>query len=265
MPEQTWKLIFPPNNWSGAIEVPASVLPSLEEVARKNNGTYKEDVAQHKVYWHPTEARAASPPPEAPKAGEKKLVVPWYSQLNSELLGGIHATRMCQSSSIAMLIKSVRPNALSNRVNADDEYLARVLEFGDTTLQEAQLKAARKMLKNVATIDFFTDCNWQTVEDHLKRNIPFVVGYLHKGHVSHPTGDGHYSVIVGETSDKKAWYVHDPAGELDLINGRYISTDGEYQVYSKENLGKRFMCNFDGVHTPGQNGWGYIVKKVKAD
>ena len=50
-------------------------------------------------------------------------------------------------------------------------------------------------------------------------------------------------LIVGdrlaETGD--GYVVHDPFGDLDLVNGGYLSSDGKAKVYSKKNLGPRWM------------------------
>ena len=55
-----------------------------------------------------------------------KLVVPqYYPQTDSRTR---HADRMCFSSSVAMAIKFLKPEALLG-VNADDDYLKVVLSF----------------------------------------------------------------------------------------------------------------------------------------
>ena len=67
------------------------------------------------------------------------------------------------------------------------------------------------------------------------------MGILHKGPVSNPVGGGHWICVVGITADKQKLWVHDPFGDLDLVGGYYASTDGKYKLYSKKNLGPRFL------------------------
>jgi len=43
--------------------------------------------------------------------------------------------------------------------------------------------------------------------------------------------------------------VHDPFGDLDLVGGTYISTNGKDKLYSKKNLGPRWMVTGD------KSGW----------
>lgn len=248
----TRTLVTPPENWQGATEIPDAALPILERLARQYGGTYRED--GRKIYFHPTKPAAVART-EVQGQGDLKLPVRYYSQLNSQY--GNQALRMCQSSSLAMLVKSIQPGALSDEINADDDYLQRVLSYGDTTLQTAQLKALKHVL-TTADVEFCTDLNWKDVDAQLKRGIPVPIGILHHGDLSHPTGGGHWVCVVGRKADGSAYYVHDPAGELDLVAGRYVGTDGKYQVYSAANLGRRWMCDDSGNYTPGR-GWGYIA------
>lgn len=241
-----WKLVTPPDNWKGATDIPDAALPVLERLARQYGGTYKEE--GRKLYFHPTVPQAA-PRFERKKEGDLVLPVPYYSQLNSDTA---HALRMCQSSSCAMLVKALRPGALSDRVNADDDYLARVFQYGDTVDSGAQLRAMRHLGLQV---EYRQDLSWADVDRQLGRGVPVPIGILHHGHVSQPNGGGHWVVVVGRRADGTAYYVHDPAGELDLVAGRYIGTDGKSQLYSRENLGRRWMAEGPGT------GWGFIARK----
>jgi len=256
-----WRLISPPDAWKHAREIPEGMRDELQSLVRRLGGTYREDAATKKCYVHLTQPMAAPRPPAAATPKDILLPVPYYYQMDSATEQG---PRMCQTSSLAMLLKFCRPGRLTASPNADDEYLAAVRKQGDTTDQAAQLRAIRPLLGDAWEIDFSTNCNFGTVDDHLKRGIPFVLGYLHRGSIDHPTGGGHYSVIVGRKADGSAYYVHDPAGELDLVAGRYVATDGKCLLYSAERLGKRWMRSADGgTYTPGRNGWGYVVKKVE--
>ena len=82
---------------------------------------------------------------------------------------------------------------------------------------------------------------------------PVVMGVLHKGHASAPRGGGHMILAVGY--DDTGMFIHDPYGDMDLVNGGYPgSTDGAYRHYSFKNLGARFE-----VEGPG-SGWGRLFK-----
>lgn len=258
----TWRLITPPDNYRGATEIPEAALPVLERLARIYGGCYKEDPVTSKLYFHPT--KPANAPRPIVQTGTRDLILPvtHYSQLDSQVYGGEHALRMCQSSSCAMLLKWLKPGALSARPNADDEYLQRVFKYGDTTDSAAQLEALRTLLDGKAEVVYRQNLSFADLDAQLKLGLPIPVGILHHGHVSHPTGGGHWIVVVGRKADGSAYYVNDPAGELDLVNGRYVGTDGDHLLYSAENLGRRWMCDAAGNYTPGRGGWGFIARKL---
>jgi len=246
-----YKLISPPENWQGAVDIPDATLPVLERLARQYGGTFK--LEDRKVYFHPTKPMAA-PRFDLPKQGDIKLAVPYYSQLDSQIYGGAQALRMCQSSSCAMLLKYLKPGALSDRPNADDDYLDRVLnDYGDTTDGSAHERCLRKQFK--LDVSFRQNLSWKDVDTQLAAGIPVPIGILHRGHVSQPNGGGHWIVVVGRRADGSAYYVHDPAGELDLVDGQYLGTDGKYQLYSAGNLGRRWMAEGNG------SGWGFIARR----
>jgi hypothetical protein len=54
-----------------------------------------------------------------------------------------HGDRMCFSSTCAMAIKYLLPDALRGS-NADDDYLRTVLKYGDTTSSTSQVKACQQ-------------------------------------------------------------------------------------------------------------------------
>jgi hypothetical protein len=185
-----------------------------------------------------------APQEEPPKPeGEIKLVVPYFNQRDNDK----DPLRTCFSSSCAMLLASLDPDA----IEGDNEYINEVYKYGDTTEASAQLDALKHFGVDAR---FVQNGDWGLIESQLKRGIPVPIGVLHKGRVSSPTGGGHWLVIVGITADKTKLWVHDPFGQMDLVNGGYVSTDGEYQLYSKKNLGPRWM-----VEGP-RSGWAIIAK-----
>lgn len=179
-------------------------------------------------------------PKDPPPAEVAPLVlnVPYFSQRDNVK----DPQRTCFSSSCAMLVKYLKPNA----IKTDDEYVATVFKYGDTTDASAQIRA---LAHYGITAEFRQNGGWSDIESLLVKNIPVPIGFLHKGHVSHPSGGGHWLIVIGRTKDNKAFIVNDPYGDLDLISGTYISSNGAKLSYSKQNLGPRWM-----VSGPG-DGW----------
>lgn len=176
------------------------------------------------------------------------LPVPYYSQRDSATA---HSHRMCFSSSCAMLLNYLRPGLLKG-TNGDDQYLNQVLKYGDTTSSDAQVRALNHFGLQSR---FSANLNWADVENQLKKGIPVPIGILHHGPVSAPGGGGHWLLIIGRKADGSAYYVNDPYGDLDLVNGGYPGpTNGARLLYSKRNLEPRWRVK-------GAGGWGIIAKK----
>ena len=178
---------------------------------------------------------------------EFPLDVPYFYQRDSKTG---HGERSCFSSSMAMAIEYLDPEAIDGD---DDTYLEIVFRYGDTISSEAQIKAARSLGMDC---DFYTDLSEQDLIDQLDKGIPVPIGILHKGPIEAPTGGGHYICLIGY--DEKYFHVHDPFGDLDLINGGYIKagpSDGENQRYTRENLMKRFLIAND------HDGWGALFRR----
>ncbi len=180
--------------------------------------------------------------PSKPK--EIILKVPYYSQRDNQR----DPMRTCFSSSCAMLLKYLKPNTITS----DDQYINTVFQYGDTTSPTSQLEALQDY---GLAASFKQNGSWDEIDDLLERGIPVPIGILHKGPVSNPTGGGHWLVIIGRTADNKSVYVNDPFGDLDLINGNYVSTGGAKLKYSKRNLGPRWL-----VESP-TSGW-YIRASI---
>ena len=174
------------------------------------------------------------------------LDVPYFYQRDAK---NGHGERMCFSSSMAMALDYWDPNVIEGD---DDWYLEQVLRHGDTISSVAQMQTARSLGFNV---EFHMDGSQSDIEELLLKNIPVPIGVLHRGHVNNPSGGGHWVCIIGMTDTH--FFVHDPFGEMDLVNGGYVSTgpeDGFAQKYSKENLMKRWTIENDS------DGW-YVELK----
>jgi uncharacterized protein YvpB len=150
------------------------------------------------------------------------------------------ASRTCFSSSCAMMLKFLKPNSIKN----DDDYIRTVFTFGDSTDSNAQIKA----LKHYGvTAKFSTTGNRTLIKKQIDAGKPVPAGFLHHGSVQDPQGGGHYICIIGY--DVNGYWVHDPWGQCDLINGTYPSTDGKKLHYSYKNFEPRWLVE-------GQNsGW----------
>jgi hypothetical protein len=163
---------------------------------------------------------------------DEVLEVPYFYQRDSKTG---HGERMCFSSSMAMALDYMDPEAIDGD---DDWYLGIVQYFGDTTSSTAQVKAARSLGYNAS---FHTDGRQQDLEKLLDEGVPVPIGVLHKGPVDRPTGGGHWICLVGHNDTE--FIVHDPFGDMDLVGGGYIKagpTDGKFIRYSKKNLMKRW-------------------------
>ena len=174
---------------------------------------------------------------------EVKLIVPYFSQRDNKK----DPMRTCFSSSCAMLLAGLDPDA----IETDDEYVNEVFKYGDTTEASAQLDALRHFGVEAS---FAQNCDWALVEKQLRKGIPVPMGILHKGPVSNPVGGGHWICCVGITADGSKLWIHDPFGDLDLISGNYVSTNGKYKLYSKKNLGPRWLVE------GSKSGWAIIAK-----
>ena len=176
----------------------------------------------------------------------KKLVldVPYYSQRDNKK----DPLRSCFSSACAMLLKYVKPNSITS----DDEYMVTVYKYGDTTEPSAQVTALEQYGLNV---EFRQDGGWSDIDSQLAKGFPIPIGVLHHGPVSKPSGGGHWLTIIGRNEDNTAYVVNDPYGEMDLLNGGYQNSNGSHLMYSKKNLGPRWL-----VEGPGT---GWYIEAIK--
>ena len=175
------------------------------------------------------------------------LQVPWYAQMDSS--DRAQAARMCFSSSCAMLLQYLKPGTLSGG-NGDDQYLKRVLTYGDTTDAKAQVCALSSFGVKAR---FVTTAGWGQIERQINAGIPVPCGYLHRGPVSAPSGGGHWLIVVGYSQTHLV--VHDPFGEADLVNGTTLGGVARFARYSRHNFGRR--CMVEGPST----GWAIIAER----
>ena len=191
--------------------------------------------------WFATWSQAGKQPDPA-----RILEVPYLAQLDSATDQG---RRMCFSSSCAMLLATIRPG-LIHGPNADDQYLARVRQFGDTTSHLAQTRALESY--GVAA-EFTQRADFAALERSIGRGVPVPVGYLHRGPVEAPAGGGHWAIVIGFEGENLV--LHDPFGEADLITGATLNRTGKAVRYSRRNFARRWM-----VEGPG-TGWAVFAKR----
>lgn len=183
---------------------------------------------------------------EESKKTKFPLQVPYFYQRDSKTG---HGERMCFSSSMAMAMDYLDPEAIEGD---DDWYLSEVFKFGDSVSSTAQVKAAESLGFNVV---FRTDLTEAALHAQLDLGIPMPIGILHRGHVDKASGGGHWICVIGY--NETDYLVHDPFGALELIDGGYVNAgpeDGKFQRYSKENLAKRWLISSDS------DGWGMVFR-----
>jgi GH24 family phage-related lysozyme (muramidase) len=187
--------------------------------------------------------------PSESEAGSRILKVKYFPQRDSTTT---HAHRMCFSSSCAMAADYVKPDAIKVAEQEDDYYMKNfVFRHGDTTNPSAQIAALKDLGITAKKVD---NLDRNDIKAQIDKNIPVPVGILHHGHVSAPKGGGHWVCIVGYDDNAQKYIVHDPYGELDLMNGGYYgSTNGANQRYSYSSFDKRWMVEGNGT------GWGVII------
>ncbi len=154
-----------------------------------------------------------------------------------------HGDRMCFSSTCAMAIKYLLPDALKGS-NADDGYLRTVLKYGDTTSSTSQVKACQQY---GVFATFYQKGTKQALINELKAGYPVATGILHKGHASNPVGGGHWMLLIGD--DGEHGIFHDPYGEMDNVNGGYVTigSGGKDVKYTWHNWLKRWEVEGKGT------------------
>lgn len=153
--------------------------------------------------------------------------------------------RECFSSSAAMVARYY------GKITSDDAYNKFRAKYGDTTDAQAQLSALKALGLKAR---FIKTCTVALLEAELDAGRPVLVGWLHKGPVTAPTGGGHWSVVVGYTPT--AFIHNDPNGEANLAAGGYLNTTkGKAVAYSRANWLKRWL-----VEGPN-SGWAMLVSR----
>jgi hypothetical protein len=148
-----------------------------------------------------------------------------------------------------MCLEFLKPGSLPAGPKGDDAYLKKVLALGNSTDHGVQTKVLQSYgLSSV----FRYNLNFSDLDAELAAGRPSVLGILHRGPESRPTGSGHMITCIGKTPNGD-YVCRDPYGSLlDGYSGPV--SNGRQVVYSKKMLEKRWT-----VDGPG-SGWGRIFK-----
>jgi hypothetical protein len=222
-------------------------LIACEPKALEEGGTLRRlwTAQQGGVAPSPAPALPIPAQPPKPPGRANPLPVPWFAQLDSATDEG---RRMCFSSSCAMLLAYLKPGVLSGP-NGDDQYLARVHQFGDTTDPAAQIEA---LASYGISARFSNQASFSTLEEQIADGIPVPCGYLHRDPISRPGGGGHWLIVVGITPTHLI--VHDPFGEADLVNGTTLGGIARFCRYGRRNFARRWMVEGEGT------GWAVLAQ-----
>jgi uncharacterized protein YvpB len=173
------------------------------------------------------------------------LDVPYYPQTDNYR----DAQRTCNSSACAMCLEYFNPGTLQG-VKGDDAYIQKVFAIGDTTDHSVQTKV---LLSYGIKSRFSYNLTFADIDRELAAGRPVIIGILHRGTLSAPTG-GHMVVVIGKKGDD--YVVNDPYGSL---NDGYTSDviNGKGAVYKRSDLVRRWCPK-------GNDGWGRIFEAKKS-
>ena len=181
--------------------------------------------------------------PEKPKTSV--LSVPFFPQTDNYT----DADRTCNSSACAMVLEYLKPGTLQGP-KGDDAYVKKVFAIGDTTDHVVQ---TRVLAGYGIQSHFSYGLSFADLDRELSAGRPVVIGILHRGSLSAPTG-GHMLVVRGKTPSGD-YVVNDPYGSL---NDGYTGavTNGAGATYKKSDLARRWCPK-------GNDGWGRIFEGKK--
>jgi hypothetical protein len=182
--------------------------------------------------------------------------VPYFRQRDSAQRS--QRDRTCFSSS-SMLLEALKPGTLQG-ANGDDQYLAVMQRYGDTTDAGAQLQA---LAQYGITARLVQDADFQLLEQQIAGGIPVPCGTIHRGPVHRDTGSGHWLIVIGHTPTHML--VNVPWGEPDLLSGATLNANGMGLRFSRLNFGRRWMVEPIGGgafrHALGK-GWAVVVVAI---
>ena len=174
------------------------------------------------------------------------LNVPYYSQTDNYT----QKDRTCNSSACAMCLEFLKPGTLIG-AKGDDAYLKKVIAVGDTTDHSVQTKV---LTSYGVKSEFRYNLGFADLDRELSAGRPVVIGILHRGTLSAPTG-GHMLCVIGKKGED--YVVNDSYGSL---NDGYTGavSNGKGAVYKITDLRYRWL-----EKGKDKTGWGRIFQPVK--
>jgi len=170
---------------------------------------------------------------------------PWFPQTDNYR----DPHRTCNSSACAMCLEYFKPGTLKG-ATGDDAYIRKIFAVGDTTDHTVQ---TRVLMGYGINSSFSFNLTFADLDKELADKKPVVIGILHRGTLSAPTG-GHMCVVIGKTPSGD-YVVNDPYGSL---NDGYTGavTSGRGTIYKRSELISRWCPDKN-------NGWGRIFAAKK--
>lgn len=173
------------------------------------------------------------------------LNVPYYPQTDNYR----DANRTCNSSSCAMCLEYFNPGTLVG-AKGDDAYVQKVFAVGDTTDHSVQTKV---LASYGVKSEFRYNLSFADLDRELSAGRPVVIGILHRGTLSAPTG-GHMLCVIGKSPGGRSYICNDPYG--DLMSGYTTPVNkGKGAVYPVEVLKYRWL-----EKGKDKTGWGRIFR-----
>jgi hypothetical protein len=213
----------------------AAVEQLEKDLLAKENDLMQDDANWVRIY----RTRVQSP------KNKTILSVPWFPQTDNFR----EPNRTCNSSACAMCLEYFKPGTLIGP-KGDDAYIRKVFAIGDTTDHVVQTR----VLQDYGISSRFSyNLTFADLDRELSYSRPVVIGILHRGPLSAPTG-GHMVVVIGKTPSGD-YIVNDPFGSL---NDGYTGsvTNGRGVVYKRSDLSRRWCPK-------GNDGWGRVFNEVK--
>jgi hypothetical protein len=148
-----------------------------------------------------------------------------------------------------MCLEYLKPGTLKG-AKGDDAYVQKVFAIGDSTDHTVQTK----VLESYGVKSQFSyNLSFDDIDKSLSAGKPVVIGILHRGTLSSPTG-GHMLCVIGKSPDGKSYIVNDPYG--DLMSGYTTPVNkGKGAVYPVEVLKHRWLDK-----GKDKTGWGRVFR-----
>ena len=145
--------------------------------------------------------------------------------------------RTCNSSSNAMYLNWLMQTTHHIGLSGDNEYLRKVLSYGDSTHHDIQTKVIKEYGYSTK---WMTDHDLPFVKDLLITGLPVVCNILHRGTIQNPHG-GHVIMLIAYNSNSNILIAHDPYGTL---ASNYSNHNGAYSQIKEYEFSKRWQGGY---------------------